>query len=222
MDLSKKSALLVIDMQNDSLPEGFYPVWNMAEVIANAGRVIAACRRHGIPVVYTQHTYRPDGKDIALGEPLDDRGRPCAYVKGTPGWEIVAAPKPEPGDGVIEKTRWSAFYCSPLEVTLRGLGAEQLIVTGVVTDGCVQGTVYDAFYRDYPVVLVKDACGAYNAACHEAAILNMANWAYGLSVISTGDLEAALEDRPHHAWTYRQPNSVPFTAENLHELYAGL
>ena len=222
MRLDLKSCLLVVDMQNDSLPNGFYPVWNVEEIVNNISALISACRSRGIPVIFTQQTYRPDGHDAALGEPKDASGRPKAYVRGSPGWEIIKSLEPLPEDVVIEKTRWSAFFCTPLEVILRGLSIQQIIVTGVVTDGCVQTTVYDAFFRDYHVVLVKDACGAFNQACHEAAVLNMVNWVYGMSVITTEALLQALKGQPFNVTVYREPNSVPFTHETIHTLYSKL
>lgn len=222
MRLDLKTALLVIDMQNDSLPSGFYPVWNMESLVNNIGTLITTCRAHAIPVIFTQHTYRHDGLDAALGEPKDLLGRPKAYVRGSPGWQIIDQLKPEPEDFIVEKTRWSAFYCTPLEVILRGLAIQQLIITGVVTDGCVQTTVYDAFFRDYYVVLVKDACGAFNETCHEAAVLNMVNWVYGMSVITTQELVRALEGQPFRVSPYREPNTTPFDPDSIHMLYSRL
>lgn len=63
----------------------------------------------------------------------------------------------QPGDYIVDKTRYSAFYNTNMEVILRGLSVDTVVVCGVTTDMCVESTVRDAFYRDYRVVLVRNA-----------------------------------------------------------------
>lgn len=214
LDLTN-AALIVIDMQNDSLPNGFYAVPTMANVVENCRKTIAACRRAGIPIISTQHTYRADGSNTVIGEPKDETGRPLAYVEGTWGWQFIDGLTPEPGDLVIPKTRWSAFCQTDLDAILRARAIRRLIICGVVTDGCVMTTVFDAFFNDYRVVLVHDACGAAAEGCHQAAIVTMANWVYELTLISADDLGRALAGEPCVATVYRQPNEYPFSPDDL-------
>lgn len=217
-----KAGLIVVDMQNVSLPSEFYTVHDMPEVVQNSRKVIEACREARIPVVYTRQTHRPDGCNASYMEPKDEHGRPRAYVEGSWDWQIVDEIAPQSQDVVINKSRWSAFFCTDLEVILRGYGIEKLIFCGVTTDACLQASVCDAFYRDYPVAVVKNACGAYNLACHEAAILNLANWVYGISVYEADECVKALRGQPHRVTLCQHPNEFPYTAETLHELYSGV
>lgn len=214
-------ALLVIDLQNQTLPNRLFGIPTAFEVIENSRQVIEASREEGVPIIYTRHVYRANGIDKALGEP-SEYGVPLAYREGTPEVEIPDRIKPEPGDIVIDKRRWSAFFGTDLEIVLHRMGIEELVVCGVVTDGCVMTTVYDAFFRDYRVSLVKDACGASNPAVHMAAILNMANWVYGLKVFTTEEMVKNIHGHQCSCWESPGPNTRVFEASNLGDLYQTL
>lgn len=216
----ERAALMVVDMQNVSLPSEFYSVYNMPEVVQNCQKIIEACREAGIPVIYTRQTHRPDGIGAAYMEPKDESGRPYAYVEGSWDWQVIDDLTPKPGEIVINKTRWSAFFHTDAEVMLRGLGIRNIILCGVTTDACLQASVSDAFYNDYPVAVVKDACGAYNRACHEASILDLANWIYGITIYTSDELVKAVKREPHRSTFCERPNMFPYTVENLHQLYA--
>ncbi len=81
-------------------------------------------------------------------------------VRDTWDAEIVDELAPEPGDRVVDKTRYSAFYDTDLEQQLRDLKTEALIVCGVTTNVCVESTVRDAFFRDIRVIVPSDATAA--------------------------------------------------------------
>jgi nicotinamidase-related amidase len=165
----KKTALLVIDMENDLIKvkeEPFNGVTKMVEskgAIGNTARVIAAARQAGMPVIYTNHVHRKDNADViptitdlmlqGLAPPTRE-----GMVEGTPGVQVVYELKPVPGDHVIWKRRSSAFYNSDLELMLRSRGIDTIIVTGVVTDGCVANTVRGARERDLHVIVLSDCC----------------------------------------------------------------
>src|SRR5690606_33841751 len=121
------------------------------------------------------------------GEVRDVEGRPVYYRSGPDSAEVVRELAPRPGDIVTDKHRWSGFYGTPLDLVLRDLGADHLIVTGFVTDGCVLTTVFDAYARNYRVCLVKDATAATNAGSHKAAVLMMANWVYDIEVLDAAE-----------------------------------
>lgn len=211
-------ALLVIDMQRESLPDGFYGVPNMAEVTRNCSRVIRAARRREIPIVYTRHVYRISGVDALAREPRAEDGRtPLAYVGEQA--EIVAELTPQPQDVVIQKRRYSAFYGTELDSVLHGLGTTELILTGVVTDGCVMTSAWDAFANNWPVTLVKDACGAGSQGSHASAVLTLANWIYGIQIFGADEFVKCLDGEKHRSWTSERPNSLPFTADDMMDLY---
>lgn len=212
-------ALLVVDMQKDSLPRGFYGVPGIDRVIASISRLADAFRDRGLPVVYTQHTYHPDGSDLQAGEPVDGSGAPIAYREGAEGWEIIDEVAPRPGDVVVRKHRWNAFSGSRLDTVLRRLRVDEVVVTGVTTDCCVMLTAFDAWFREYGVILVADATAAASAGSHQAAVLTMLNWLYGLRLTTTEGLCRELAGGPPTGLRAEAPNAFPFEPETLAEVF---
>ena len=165
----KKTAVLVIDMQNDLVKaeeEPFNAVADMAkakEAIGNTAKVIAAARQAGMPVIFIGHVHRKDNADVVptvtdlMLEGLAPPAREV-MVEGTSGADFVDELKPVPGDHVIHKRRSNAFYNSDLELMLRTKGIDTVIVTGAVTDGCVANTVRGARERDLHVIVLSDCC----------------------------------------------------------------
>jgi len=167
----KKTALLVIDMQNDLIKakdEPFNAVTKMVEskgVIGNTARVIAAARQVAMPVIFTNHVHRKDNADFV--PTITDwmlQGLAPQYeeelVEGTPGADVVDELKPAPGDHVIRKRRGNSFYNTDLELMLRSRGIDTVILTGVVTNGCIAATVHGARERDLHVIVLSDCCAA--------------------------------------------------------------
>lgn len=215
------AVLLVIDMQRESLPDGLYGVPKMKEVTENCYQVIQASREYSIPVVYTQHIHRPSGVDAAPGEPRAADGCTPLTYRGKAA-EILPELIPQSKDVVIQKSRYSAFYGTELTSVLKGLKAKELILTGVTTDGCVMTSVWDALAQDWPVTLVKDACGATSEGSHASAVLTLANWVYGIKIFRTAEFIKCLADKDHYAWITEKPNPLPFTANDMMELYERL
>jgi nicotinamidase-related amidase len=167
----KKTAVLVIDMQNDLIKakeEPFNGVTKMVEskgVISNTAKVIAAARRAGMPIIFMGHVHRKDNADVF--RPITDlmlQGLAPVLrevmVEGTPGAYFVDELKPLPEDHIIWKRRSNAFYNSDLELMLRRRGIDTVIITGVVTNGCVANTVRGAQERDLNVIVLSDCCAA--------------------------------------------------------------
>ncbi len=167
----KKTALLIIDMQNDLIKakeEPFNGVTKMVEskgAIANTARVIAAARKVAMPVIFACNVHRKDNADViptitdemlqGLAPPPRER-----MVEGTPGAEVVDELKPAPGDHVIHKRRSNAFYNTDLELMLRSRGIDTVIITGAVTNGCVANAVRGARERDLHVIVLNDCCAS--------------------------------------------------------------
>jgi ureidoacrylate peracid hydrolase len=152
------TALIVVDMQNDFVAPGA-PLETPAgrAMVPTLQRALACCREHGIPVIYTISTWRPDGCDLGLlGHHVrPDRG--AVLIEGSPGVAIFPEIAPHDGEIVITKHRFSAFYCTDLEIILRGLGVTTVVITGVTTENCCHATARDAFSRDFQVVFLSDA-----------------------------------------------------------------
>jgi nicotinamidase-related amidase len=89
-----------------------------------------------------------------------------------------------PGEKVILKHRYSAFYNTDLETVLRCLKIEDLVVTGIMTNLCCESTVRDAYYRDYRVFVLADGTGSLTEEMHLASLLNLA---FGFSFVTTAD-----------------------------------
>ena len=181
-----RACLLVIDMQNEFLDEAGADFFhNALDIVPNVKRVTAACRKAGIPVIYTGHRHEDpavDGGMTAEWWPEIRQGR--SLRKGTRGVEIFAPLAPRRGERVIYKHRYSAFYNTDLEVVLRGMGTTDLIVTGILTNVCCETTARDAFMRDFRVFLVADATAAAEPEFHLASLKNLA---YAFAYVLTTD-----------------------------------
>ena len=218
MPTRPQAALLLIDMQNESR----YGIEGVDRAVAAARGVIAACRTAGIPVVYTRHVNRPDGVGLSVGEVFDPQGRPVYYRADSDSVAIVDALEPQPQDVVVDKHRWSGFHGTSLDLILRSLGAQELFVGGFTSDCCVLTSVYDAYARDYRISLVADMCAATNEGSHQAAVLVMANWVYGIEVLTSGELVKKIAGESHRSWRATAPDQLQFTAQSLQDSYDSL
>ncbi len=153
-----KTALIVVDMQNDFVAPGA-PLEQPAgrAMLPHLQRALACCREQGIPVIYTAHVHRPGGYDQGLLAHAPAIGRGDALVDGSPGVAIFPEVAPRDGEIVISKHRFSAFHGTDLEIVLRGLGVNTVVITGVTTENCCHATARDAFFRDFQVVFLADA-----------------------------------------------------------------
>lgn len=201
MDLGKSPALIVIDMQNGfCVANGFMDQIGLgyeasASVIEPIGRLLEASRAAGIPIVFTRYSLNADYSDGGLLMEV------FPQIKGTGGmvrstWDadVVDALEPQPGEIVLDKTRYSAFYDTDLEERLRALGVDTVIVCGVTTNICVESTVRDAFFRDIRTVVPSDGTAAVTPALHEGAL---EDFRYGFGQVGTVDeIIAALAALP--------------------------
>ena len=142
-------------------------------------RLSGAARGHGVPVFYAIADHRPDGADVALrysdvdheARPWDDpetRFRPhTANVSGSWGVEVVKEIAPQPDDYLIRKHRWSAFFQTHLELSLRSRGADVIILCGGVTEIGIASTAYAARDLDFDLVIVSDGCTSRRPFVHD-------------------------------------------------------
>jgi ureidoacrylate peracid hydrolase len=173
-------ALCVIDMQVDfASPNGVlggYGV-DMSAVpaaIAQTEKLIAAARIANVPVIFVGLETSPETDSPVWAERMRRReGDPDAESnvcrKGTKGVEFYG-PQPQAGDPVVMKPKYSAFYATGFEALLKTLGVDTLVMCGLTTECCIDCTVRDAFHRDYHIIIADDACAAYGADIHEAAL----------------------------------------------------
>jgi len=176
-----KSALLVIDMQRFFL-EDDSPTFTCgaAAILPTVKRLIAAFRKAGRPVIFTRHVHHPDDLDSGImGWWWEGK---C--LEGSRESEIHPELAPMPGEKVVFKHRYSAFYNTDLETVLRCLKVEDLVVSGVMTNLCCESTARDAYYRDFRVFIPADGTGTINEEMHLASLLNLA---YGFAFVTTGE-----------------------------------
>lgn len=160
----RKTAVIVVDMQNDFVAPGA-PMQSKQALAAVPvlARTLAACRERGMRIVYTAHAHRRDGCDMGL---YDDLYPPIAerraLVDGTAGVEIYPDLAPAAGDHVIKKNRYSAFFATDLDLVLREWGIDTVVITGTTTENCCHATARDAMFHNYRVVFLSDATGTFD------------------------------------------------------------
>jgi nicotinamidase-related amidase len=147
-----KQAVLVIDVLAGIFELG-EPLHETEAFVGNVRALISEARRLGVPVVYVRHV----GLDGTR------------FARGSPGAQILAALAPLPGEVVVEKTHPDSFQESGLEAALLRVGARELVVCGLATEGCVDTTVRSAYARGYSVILVSDAHSTTRNEVLEAA-----------------------------------------------------
>jgi isochorismate hydrolase len=158
-----RCALLAIDLQN-------YFGEMVRPVLPNVLSLLETCRERKVPILFTQHGHRNPSVDGGmLGEWWGD-----LIEYGSKNWELLAELNPRKDEPVIEKNRYNAFHGTDLDERLKGLGIEDLIVCGVMTNCCCETTARDAFVRDYRVFFVSDATATANEELHIASLQNLA------------------------------------------------
>jgi ureidoacrylate peracid hydrolase len=195
-----KTAVIVVDMQNDFGSKGGMfdraglDISMIQATVRPTSKVLSAARNVGIPIVYLKMGFKPDLSDLGDSEsPNRTRhlhfgvGQTISAPDGTQGrmlirdtWntDIMTELKPENGDIILYKNRFSGFFETELGEVLKRLGTKYLIVTGCTTSVCVESTVRDAMFRDYSCVLLEDCMGEpigndLPRSNHEASLLTM-------------------------------------------------
>jgi ureidoacrylate peracid hydrolase len=173
-----RTAVIVVDMQNDFVSAG--GMFERAGIDTGPARaivepisaVLAAARRAGVLVLYLKMAFRADLSDAGVpdspiwvkhipmhvGDTVDaPDGTPSRIlVRDTWNTEIIDALRPEPGDLVLYKHRYSGFFGTELDDVLRARGIDHLVVVGTTTSVCVESTVRDACFRDYHCLVLED------------------------------------------------------------------
>lgn len=186
-----KTALLIIDMQNDFVLEGKpHRVAGARAVIPKIQAVLAEFRKRNLPVIHILRVHRRDGSDVEIIRQERFRSHPFA-VAGTHGAGVIDELAPREGEHVVEKIRMSAFIGTELDLLLRTLGATTLVVTGIQTPNCIRATVFDAIAYNYPAVLIDDATGAASEEIHRANVRDMQN--IGVRIVDASEISDLLD-----------------------------
>lgn len=162
----KDSALLVIDMQRYFLDEGSHACVPMGRaVLENVGKLVAAFRAIGRPVIFTRHAHLDDEPAGVM-----DRWWNDVLRASDPLSEITPEIAPASDDVVLRKTRYSAFIGTSLDSELRSADVRSLVVTGVMTHLCCESTTRDAFMRDFDVYFVVDGTASSDEELHLSSL----------------------------------------------------
>jgi ureidoacrylate peracid hydrolase len=194
-----RAAVIVVDMENDFVAKGGMfdragaDISGVQKAIAPTAKVLAVARQAGMKIIYLKMGYREDLSDLGAPDSVNrtrhlkfgvgqkirapDGRESRILIRDTWDTEIVPELKPKASDIVLYKTRFSGFYQTDLDATLKKLGIKYLIVTGVTTSICVESTVRDAMFRDYLCVLLRDCMSEpigheLPRTNHEASLLN--------------------------------------------------
>ncbi|HEY7256335.1 MAG TPA: isochorismatase family cysteine hydrolase [Solirubrobacterales bacterium] len=204
-------ALVSIDLQRDVLDGREHAVAGTSAAAGATALLCDAFRRAGAPIVHIVRLYREDGSNV-------DRCRRAAMeeglkllISGSPGAEIAEGVVPQgavleaerllagevqelgPNEVVIYKPRWGAFYETPLEEHLRGLGVSSLAFCGCNFPNCPRTSIYEASERDFRVVVAEDAVsGLYDRGRDELR-------AIGVRLMTAAEIAASLRRKAEAA-----------------------
>jgi nicotinamidase-related amidase len=161
-----KTALVVIDLQKGVVGRQTAP--HAADgVVKNAAAIAAAFRKNGMPVFLVRVAFASDGKDM-LRAIVD---APWPTQTPPPDWtEIVPEMGPKPGDFVITKHQWGAFYGTELELALKRRGITTIVLCGIATNIGVESTARFAFEYGFNQIFAEDAMAAMSAEEHALTV----------------------------------------------------
>jgi biuret amidohydrolase len=188
----ENAAVLVIDMQHDFIDEDA-PICCKGgkEIVPHIQELTALARLRGLPVIFTKESHRRQKVDFGLEL---EYGETEHCLEGSTGVEIIDELCPRAEDYVLVKRRYSGFFATDLDMLLKGLKADTLVLTGVATDVCVRATAQDALQLDYRV-LVPEECVAGTSRARHAAALDHISYVLGRVVPIAALLEQLREHR---------------------------
>lgn len=185
-----RAAFLLIDMQNGFI-DGASPlcIAGAAATVPACAHALAAAREHGLAAFHVRRAYAVDGSDVeaARWETWAEGGRPLSAADP----ESLDCPpelSPAPGEPVITKPSWSAFFGTDLAATMRQQGIGTIVLAGTTTPNCVRSTAYDGLALGFNVAVLRDATSSRSPEAQEANLADME--AVGIQLIFTDDFAA--------------------------------
>lgn len=177
-----RPAILVVDIIEDFV-SGVLGSERARVIIPRVRGLLDEARRRGIPIIHVTDAHIEEDEEFKLW--------PRHAVDGTEGAKIVEELRPQPGDHHLKKRRYSAFYATGLDALLRELGVDTVIITGLVTNICIQHTAADAFFRGYRVIIPEDCVEAPSEDLHISALRYMQE-IYGAEVAGSEEILSRL------------------------------
>jgi nicotinamidase-related amidase len=210
-----QTALLIVDMQyHDASPDqgfnlaldklepgsmDYFNKRNEEMVIPTIRRLLEYFRQHGMRVIYlTLGSRYRDMRDVPerlrrwIRQLEEESGVPDIFWSGNPAFAIRREIEPLPEETVVNKMTFGAFNSSMLEQTLREMGVETLVITGISTNACVETTARDAADRGFACVIVDEGTADYDEEAHDAS-LRQFHFNFGRVMRTGHDVIASLE-----------------------------
>lgn len=185
-----RAAFLLIDMQNGFI-DGASPlcIAGAAATVPACAHALAGAREHGLAVFHVRRAYAADGSDVEAvrWEAWAEGGRPLSSADPM-SLSCPSELAPAPGEPVVVKPSWSAFFGTDLDVLLRTRGIDTLVLAGTTTPNCVRSTAYDGLARGFNVAVLRDATSSRSPEAQEANLADME--AAGIQLIHTDDFAA--------------------------------
>ena len=183
----EKTALLIIDMQNDFChPDGFngselaLDLTGVRAIIPSIQTLLTWARQTAIQVIFTRESHAPDLSDLTAskqtryanaGSPIGQQGKMGQFlVRGEPGAALIDELQPQPQEWQLDKPAHSCFVGTDLDQRLRNAHLTHLLIAGVTTECCVLATYRHASDLGYYCLLLEDCCAAFNAQDHDATV----------------------------------------------------
>ena len=167
---ARRTAVIVIDMVNDFCKPGGAMVLPGYETLIEPQRaLVEAARASGAPVIWVHDEHR---RNVRQDREWLKRSPHC--VEGTWGRDIIDDLGARDDEIHVIKRRYSAFFGTDLDLTLKDSKVDQLVIFGVVTNICVRSTVHDGFFQGYEIVVPRDACAATGPREQESSLYDIA------------------------------------------------
>jgi nicotinamidase-related amidase len=207
------TALVVVDVQNDFChPDGVFgklghDLSMMPPMAERLRALVDAARRKSMLIIWVRATYDDIVTSAPLAETYNRRNftqSQCLEGSWGADWYGGATPAAAPNEVVVTKHRFSAFWDTPIDLYLRSNRIKTAVVTGVVTSGCVESTVRDAFFNDYYAVVASDCVAEASQERHDYALRKMAQ-AFGVVAPASDIIKAWDESRENaRSWDPEQ------------------
>lgn len=175
----RHTAVLVIDMQKDFTTEGCF--WHsLGQDVSAAGalaerlaRFLDSARGRGVRIVHVAANYDPEYMNEPMHERLHRHGQARYCQSGTPGIEFHAGLEPRPGETVVVKHRFDAFFDTDLHIVLQAACVRTVIMTGLAVQGCVDSSTRHAYFLGYYTVFGEDLTGGASPEVHRMTLDSM-------------------------------------------------
>jgi len=188
----KRSVLLIVDMEYGFLDSKSPLFVNLGfEIVANIKKILNIYREKKLPIIFVKREHRKSGIDIDKTRVEIFKKSKGLILENDKSSEIIDDLKPLKDEIIVIKRRWSSFFGTELDILLRRLNINNLIVTGIQTPNCIRATVYDALSLDYNVIVISDATASKSEKIQKNNLFDIEN--LGVDILTTDELIDILE-----------------------------